>query len=131
MQPERHAAGRDALDQRVRELVRQHAFELGAVLQRALHRHADAAIERAARPLRRLRDVAELLARVEHDRDDVGGIGVERRSDSPVRALEDRDGALRELRFGRPFEQDGEVIAQLSAEAAVKRRPPCARRRAV
>ena len=76
VQPEGHAAGREALDERVGELVRQHPFELSAVLQRSPDRQPDAAIERAGRPLRRLRDVSELLARIKNDRDDVGRIRV-------------------------------------------------------
>ena len=58
------------------ELVRQHPLELNAILQRSLYGQPDAAIERAGRPLRRLRDVSELLARIKNDRDDVGRIRV-------------------------------------------------------
>ena len=68
VQPGGHAARRERADERVRELVREHAIELRRVLERAAHRHANHAVVRARGPGRRARDVAELLARVEHDR---------------------------------------------------------------
>ena len=50
MQPRRHAPRSDAFNQRMGEFVCQHALELGAVLQRALHRNPNTAIEDAAGP---------------------------------------------------------------------------------
>ena len=73
VEPERHAGARDAVNQRVRELMRQDALELRRILERSLHRHADAAIVGASCPLGGLRDVVELLARVQDDGDDVRG----------------------------------------------------------
>ena len=120
VEPERHTAGRDAVHERVRELVGQHALEFGRVGERSLHRHPDAPVVGAAGPVRRLRDVAELFPRVEDDRDHLGWIREERRPDSEIRGFENRDRTVGEVRFGGSFEQDGEVVGQLAMEAAVK-----------
>src|SRR4029078_7593774 len=74
MQPRWNAACRHALDQRVGELMSEHALELRAVLQRALHRDAYVAVELASSPGRRSSDVAELIACVKDHRDDAGWI---------------------------------------------------------
>ena len=57
---------------------------------------------------------------------DVGRVGVEGGADPPVGGLEDVDRLLRELRFGWPFEQDREVVAELSARSGRGAPLPCA-----
>ena len=76
VEPERHAPRRDAAHQRVSELVAQDALEFGGIGERPLDRYADFARHTRRPPkLRRLRDVMELLSRVEHDRDHFGRVG--------------------------------------------------------
>ena len=62
----------------------------------------------------------ELFAGIEHDRDHLGRIGVERGADAQVGGFENRDRALGERGFRGAFEQDREVIGELAAETAVK-----------
>ena len=85
VQPRGDAARYQARDDRVRELVSQHALEELWALRGARRRHADAAIVDAARPFGRQRDVAELFLGVEHHHDRVRRIRAECLADSPER----------------------------------------------
>jgi hypothetical protein len=105
VEPGRDVARGQRADQRVRELVRQHAVELGRLVERAAHRHADRPVVRARRPRRRPRDVAELLGRVQDDWNRIGGIDAEQRADAPIGAIERLERLCGKRRFGGPFER--------------------------
>src|SRR6185503_15272662 len=74
VQPRWHATRRDPRNHRVSQLVDEHAFEELRGLHDAGCRYADAPVVDATSPGRRLRDVAELLLRVEHHHHRLGWI---------------------------------------------------------
>ncbi len=107
------------MDDGVRQLVAQDALQFPLV-DIAADRHPDPSIVCASRPRRRLRDVAKLFGRVEHDLHHIVGIGAKRAADAPVGRLEHVGHACRQRLVGGPFEQDREVGDDFLRETIVQ-----------
>src|SRR5712691_7525727 len=96
VEPAGHSAVCQAAHHRMGQLVREHTIELWQVLRGALDRNANAPVEEAARPGRRVRDIAELPFAVERDGDAVRRVGADGVANSPVGRVEHVEPALAE-----------------------------------
>src|SRR5579871_2327149 len=77
VQPLRTAAGAELIDEGVRQLMFEHAGELGRYIGQAADRNAQLAIVDGVAPSGRLGDIKKLLLGVEHHGNAVAGLGVE------------------------------------------------------
>src|SRR5262249_53522968 len=96
VEPHRRAVAAQLIHQNVPVFVAQRALEHRAIaVLDAARRQLDAPVVDAARPTRRLRDVVEVFARIEHHRYAVAGVEVELATDVEVGILESARDRLR------------------------------------
>ncbi len=94
----------------------------GQVLRGALDRNANAPVEEAARPGRRVRDIAELPFAVERDGDAVRRVGADGLANSPVGRVEHVEPALAERAVHLPIEHHREPVIAPLLQRIVHRR---------
>ena len=102
------------------ELVRQHAIQVFTFFAGASHRHANDAVERRRRPLGRTRNVAELFAAIQHDRDGPRREGAEDIANPPVGTVQRVERLGRHAGILLPLERHREEIADGESHAAVQ-----------
>ena len=121
MQPRRHPARGERRDHRMRQLVHDHAIELGQILMSALHRYANPAVEQAVGPLGRAGQIAKLLLGVKRHHDGAGRVGPNRCADAPVRLIQNGERTIRQRAVGTPLEDDRKPAVVPARQRAVER----------